>query len=147
MLAKARDALRSGCLFATFVPEPDYKKSSNPDLHSAPDWWLWRVSRWGTRSECCPDGWSDHDPGDGSIILAYDTAWSPPIPFYVALVEQCFEVRAFYLEPGMAFCGRFTGKDGDEQFDLPETATLCVERIPGEIRDVFGLPESHYDES
>jgi hypothetical protein len=153
MLEKAGDALRSGRLFATFLPEPDPSTRPVPtgtnektrqrlQAIAACDW---RLRHWGTKWDCGPDGCFVHESDDGSLTCSFDTAWSPPVPFYRTLVELGYEVQACYHEPGMAFCGRFTNEGDDEYHEMPDTPALCVELIPADIRDVFNLPEDYYD--
>ena len=83
----------------------------------------------------------------GTVSLVLDSAWSPPAPFYRTMLDLGYDVRAYYFEPGMAFCGRFTNEGDDEYQEMPDTPALCVELIPADIREVFNLPEDYYDES
>jgi hypothetical protein len=63
-----------------------------------------------------------HDKG---VVLSFDTAWSPPIEFYIFMKGQGFHIRASYFEPGMGFCGDWIdGRDNyydGEWRDFPDT--------------------------
>ena len=45
--------------------------------------------------------------------IEFETAWSPPKPFYEHLVKAGFNVRGSYWEPLMGFGGIFFDQDGD----------------------------------
>lgn len=105
----------------------------------------WRPRQWETKWDCGPDGCFVDESDDGSLTCSFDTAWSPPVPFYRTLVELGYDVRAYYHEPGMAFCGRFSNEGDDEYQEMPDTEALCVERIPEGIREAFDLPGVYYD--
>ena len=46
------------------------------------------------------------------LDLHFESEWGPPFALYKYLVENGWEVRAYYYEEGMQFCGKFeNGKD------------------------------------
>jgi hypothetical protein len=102
----------------------------------AKDWYDWNVQNWGTKWDVtanedmeCVDAMEDY------VRLAFDSAWSPPIEFFAKMSEELdFEIEAFYWEPGMDFCGRWTTESGDESYE--------GEDIPSEIDEVFGISEA-----
>lgn len=105
-----------------FVPEPNY------DDEGA--WYWWRVNNWGTKWDVSlyNHDWID----DTTVVIGFDTAWSPPIQTFEAMEEQDIIVEATYYEPGMCFVGRF-GSGGDrEHYDYAEIED------PQELRDYIG---------
>jgi hypothetical protein len=66
-------------------------------------WYSWNCDNWGTK-------WDGNEVMIGScdgecIELHFDSAWSPPITLYEYLVENGWEVKGYYYEEGMQFCG------------------------------------------
>ncbi len=89
------------------------------------------VEKWGTKwdvvGECDPVILGD------SVTFIFDSAWAPPIAVYDALVNRGFGVEAFYLEPGMGYCGIY--RDGDDEC----TEYSSYEEIPEEIVEHFDI--------
>jgi hypothetical protein len=80
------------------------------------NWFSWNSDNWGTK-------WDANEvmigSSDGECIeLHFDSAWSPPISLYEYLVENGWEVRAYYYEEGMQFCGQFVD-DEDSSYEVP----------------------------
>jgi hypothetical protein len=89
--------------FQAFVPMP-------PNLGNG--WYDWRVANWGTKWDVEVH---DAEIGPGQIRMAFSTAWAPPEPF-VEAVSEMFPGLTFHLEheePGMAFKGHLTVRDGE----------------------------------
>ena len=66
-------------------------------------WYSWNCDNWGTKWDA-----DNLEVGscDGECIeLHFESAWSPPIALYEYLVENGWEVKAYYYEEGMQFCG------------------------------------------
>jgi hypothetical protein len=81
------------------------------------NWWGWRVSHWGTKWDVGgEDAFCERMvTADNTVVLSFDSAWSPPIAFYSFMKsEHGFDIRASYWEPGMAFCGDWI--DGMDNF-------------------------------
>ena len=80
-----------------------------------------------------------------TLTASFDSAWSPPIEAYGRLLELGFEIEAFYNEPGMAFCGKYTGAGNDEYDYNVEyagyTSKNVREHVGEEIDDYFGISE------
>jgi len=74
-------------------------------------WYSWRIINWGTK-------WDVEDKliKDQANLLKYefDSAWSPPIKWVRTISGQYPELsfRLEYDEPGMAFNGHYSCKDG-----------------------------------
>jgi hypothetical protein len=101
-------------LFSVFFPRP---------LEKEEDWHDWNVLNWGTKWDV-PLNQVECSRTDATVLtLNFHTAWAPPVEFYRHIAENNgFYVEAAYLEPGMAFCGRYCSEaDVDTHYDLPET--------------------------
>lgn len=148
MLQKACDAWNEGKFLSTMVPEPDYtttevKKTfgegvANPE--SA--WWDWRVQNWGTKWDI---GYhSDYDNKavieNGSFLVFFDSAWSPPVEAYRYLEDLGFEITATYYEGGCAFVGSYAN-GGDECYSIPNTYEEIKAEIPDWLDNEYGISE------
>jgi hypothetical protein len=90
---------------------------------------------------------------DNSIVMHFDSAWSPPIAMYEYLNEEGWEVSAYYHEPGMGFAGRYDNGD-DEYFEFDFTDRQSIEDLPEDIldftnamEDLERYEEEQYEES
>jgi hypothetical protein len=151
--------------FGTILPEPDYtttpvkKTFPQVDLQYATteeekakvleptinesNWWDWRVQHWGTKWEIES---ADRPPyrNGNDLYVSFDTAWSPPIGIYEALVEQGYSVSAKYYEGGCAFCGAWT--DGfDDFYNIEGKYDWIIKNIPKEIDEEFCISENTLD--
>lgn len=111
----------------------------------------WSVSNWGTKWDISPHDWERED--DNTIVMHFDSAWSPPITIYEFLQENGWSVRAYYHEPGMAFVGRYEDGD-DEYYEYDITDREICENLPEDILDFSGImddveryEEEQYEES
>jgi hypothetical protein len=92
----------------------------------------WSVSNWGTKWDISPMDWERED--DNTIVMHFDSAWSPPTIIYDYLTEEGWSVRAYYHEPGMGFAGRY--EDGsDDYYEYDYTDRETVENLPEDILD------------
>jgi len=124
-LQKFVDAYNSGETCQSFIPRPE--SINNSDAFAADGWYTWNVNHWGTKWDFGKD--TVDDPvaiEDGLVDISFETAWSPPIPFYDYLVDLGYNVDATYYEPGMGFCGIYYNGDddyvdyGDSKDDIPD---------------------------
>ena len=117
-------------------------EQQNREEHGYANWYDWRVDKWGTKWDVGDKhnspGYTD---GDTMIEFGFDSAWSPPIGFYEKMEELGFAVDAYYYEPGMAFCGRFT-KGINDDYEIAGNADWVDENIPDEINTVFAISEN-----
>lgn len=114
-------------LFKEFRPTP-------PDLLESEGWYDWNVENWGTKWDVTNEG-AEIWQSEGSVSIAFDSAWAPPIEFYSFMEDLDFEVTAYYWEPGMDFCGIYSeGWD-----DLYEG----TDGIPDDLDSAFGISESN----
>ena len=74
------------------------------------------------------------------MSASFDTAWSPPIPFYEKLQDLGFVVKGYYFESGMGYCGVWD--DGDDQYyDIQGNSEWVMENIPSDIDLQFCISE------
>jgi len=106
----------------------------------------WSCENWGTKWDVSMHDWERED--DNTIVMHFDTAWSPPIALYDFLNENGWNVRALYHEPGMGFAGRF--EDGyDDYYEFDYTNREEIENLPEDIADfanVWDELERHEEE-
>lgn len=64
-------------------------------------WYDWSIANWGTKWNVNPSSVHLEDDDPQYIRILFDTAWSPPQPWVLALREAFPDVRisAFYDEP------------------------------------------------
>ena len=77
---------------------------------------------------------------DGKTVsFTFDTAWAPPTEWYDNI--DGFLIEAYYYEPGVGFCGKWTSEDGDDQYEVSFEDDIedIEERIPSDILDEFGI--------
>jgi hypothetical protein len=106
----------------------------------------WSCENWGTKWDVSMHDWERED--DNTIVMHFDTAWSPPSALYDFLNENGWNVRALYHEPGMGFAGRF--EDGyDDYYEFDYTNREEIENLPEDIADfanVWDELERHEEE-
>jgi hypothetical protein len=111
---------------AEYPPLPGCEKSDR-------DWYMWRVTNWGTKwdadevtveeldpEQAWHDEQSDGDGVDGqlrSVGFTFDTAWGPPREWVVAASAQFprLRFRLTYWEPCMEFHGYLNAHAGEVQ--------------------------------
>ena len=116
MLQKAADGYNGEGLFKTFLPTP-------PELLEGEGWYDWNLENWGTKWDVERGFDSPAAIKFDQLSLSFNTAWSPPIQFYEHLETLGFEVDAFYYEPSMDFCGRYSEGEDDYYegtYDIPQ---------------------------
>ena len=74
--------------------------------------------------------------------MYFDSAWSPPTEAYHTLVDEGWDVVAFYEEPGMGFCGKFdNGDDNTYEYDFENEDWR--DDIPEDVQEFAGLEDSY----
>ena len=114
----------------------------NKELYGHTDWYSFQTSNWGTKWDCGGDSQADVSDDGLSMNASFDSAWSPPTGVYDALVEQGYQVRAYYYESGMAFCGIW--EDGsDDYYEIGDMSADQVEdTIPSDLDEMFCISET-----
>jgi hypothetical protein len=151
MIQRAAKSLQEGKFLQEFIPCPkeltetvaqfgtnDHEKA-NREKYGYGSWYDFNIANWGTKWDVSSDNVEIVDAN--TVTAGFDSAWSPPTNAYEQLLEQGFEIEAFYYEPGMAFVGKWA--DGvDEYYELSgEDSTTVRESIGEELDDYFCISE------
>ena len=136
-LTELVDAYKRGELMEHYLPSP---KDDMGVLDE--EWYDWRVTNWGTKW----DVGGEHAfcermvTADNTVVLSFDSAWSPPIAFYSFMkIEHGFDIRASYFEPGMCFCGDWIdGMDNYYEGDWRD--------FPDHLIQEYNMEEFHEEE-
>jgi hypothetical protein len=123
--------------------ELETQEKRNLEKHGYSTWYDFCVNEWGTKWDVGGDG-MEVDPStvQNDVTLSFDSAWSPPCNVYEKMVEQGYSVRAYYSEPGMAYCGVWYDGD-DNYFEIGGlTAEQVREEIPEDLDECMGISES-----
>ena len=146
MIDRAYNALLNEKFLQEFLPLPNFDElaQENQQYHDATTSNLWCVDNWGTKWDV-GDGDCTEREDANTIHASFDSAWSPPCQAYEYLVKLGFEITAYYDEPGVGFCGKWTGNaDGFEddyrEYD-GETSETVRKVIGEELDDYFGVSE------
>ena len=156
MIQRAKNAYENDGFLNEFIPIPkelqitaspatqdeELQKiyASNKEKYGYDNWYDFCVGEWGTKWDVNGDGRSAILEGD-TLILSFDTAWSPPIEAYKKLENMGFEVWALYYESGMMFCGSY-GQGSDEFYDIDAGSEWVKENIPRYLDEEFCISES-----
>jgi hypothetical protein len=125
----------------------ELREKSNLDKYGYRHWYDFCVAEWGTKwdvggEDTYVEVTENLETGKWILNFSFDSAWSPPIEIYEALAELEHEVEAYYYEPGMAFCGKFTNAAGDEYYEITGDSDWVVAHIPEDIDVSMGISES-----
>jgi hypothetical protein len=115
------------------------KEESQPFNHLRPrpaseedNWYSWNCDNWGCKWDVTMHDWERED--DNTIVMHFDSPWSPPTTLYEYLETEGWTVRAMYHEPGMGFAGRF--ENGfDDYYEMDWTDRASIEDLPEDILD------------
>ena len=82
------------------------------------DWHSWCCGNWGCKWDIKPWGakcFGDTEDDETTLVLDYDSAWSPNIDWLIEVGEKYPHLRFYldYYEPGMNFDGGATVEDGE----------------------------------
>lgn len=129
--------------------ELEAQEASNLEKHGYANWYDFCVNRWGTKWDVGGDGHKiELEEGQDNTTLDFDSAWSPPLGVYEALMDQGFRVRAYYYECGMGFAGIFD-ENGDDYYEVGGmSSTEVADTLPGVLDEMFGISEcmAEYEE-
>ena len=93
-------------LCQTLIPMPqELEDTEGFDENGASGWYAWRLKNWGTKWDIYSASCERMDAN--TLVMSFDTAWSPPIPVYDKLVDMGFEVNARYLDEGWLYVGEY----------------------------------------
>ena len=117
------------------------KEKSNREKYGYANWYDFCVNEWGTKWDVDAYEGEDVKVEDGKLSFGFDSAWAPPINLYEKMFEQGYNLKAFYWEPGMCFCGKFDA-DGDDYYDYSNMkAAELREEIDPELDEVMAITE------
>jgi hypothetical protein len=151
MIERAAKALQEGTFLQEFIPCPkeltetvaqfgtnDHEKA-NREKYGYGSWYDFNIANWGTKWDVNSDNVEIVDAN--TVTAGFDSAWSPPINAYEQLLEQGFEIEAFYYEPGMQFVGKWA--DGIDKFYFlgGEDSSTVRASIGEELDDYFCISE------
>ena len=98
-------------LCQTLIPMlEELEGTSGFDEDGASGWYAWRLDNWGTKWDIYEAHCDRMDAN--TLVLAFFTAWSPPIGVFHKLVDMGFDINAQYFDEGWLFIGQFTADDG-----------------------------------
>jgi hypothetical protein len=116
----------------------------NLETHGYGNWYDFCVNEWGTKWDVDPYNPIELDPEwdkNNKVTFGFDSAWSPPLGVYEALVEQGFSVRGYYYEGGMNFAGIW--EDGvDDFYEIPGNSADAADELPSVLDEMFCISES-----
>ena len=160
-IAAMAEAMREGKFLSHVIPVPEdlqitagflghntpeqaeleAKEQANLQKYGVKNWYDFCVNRWGTKWDVDCDG-IDVSADGTTVTAGFESAWAPPMGIYEMLVDEGYEVVAYYYEPGMAFVGKFDNGD-DECYDYGgHNSTTVVDAIGEELDEMFGISES-----
>jgi len=120
----------------------EQKELDNKIAHGYKNWYDFCVNEWGTKWDVGGDDSMVTKLDSNSVRMSFDSAWAPPTAAYERLLDLGFGVKAYYYEPGMAFCGVFDA-DGDEGYDLSDmTSDQVKDEIPEDLDEMFAISET-----
>lgn len=127
--------------------ELERKTKENIEKYGAGNWYDFCTSRWGTKWDVDAYDPEDVKIVDNTVEFGFDSAWSPPMGIYEAMVEQGYTVEATYYEPGMGYVGRCDGSPDfgftDDCYDLGGLKSKDVaDAIGEELDEEYGISES-----
>lgn len=90
------------------------KQKANLEKYGYPTWYEFANAEWGTKWDAEYD---THEKRGDSLVIWFNTAWSPPMGIYMKLIKLGFKVEATYCEGGIGYAGVF--KDGvDDEHEV-----------------------------
>lgn len=100
----------------------DEREAANIEKYGFAHWYDFQVARWGTK-------WNAYEitlliDKPDTLLIDFDTAWSPPEGIYRTLHAQGFDVEATFCESGADYIGYW--KNGTDQTDALSVAVPQV---------------------
>jgi hypothetical protein len=116
----------------------EQKEAANLERYGYKNWYDFCVNEWGTKWDVDVD-----EPVElaDSITINFDSAWSPPLGVYEALLERGYTVEAYFYESGMGFAGIWDNGDLSE-YAISGTAAAVEQSIPSDLDEMFCISEN-----
>jgi hypothetical protein len=122
--------------------ELERRTKENLEKYGAGNWYDFCVSRWGTKWDVTDECGVDITNDGRTMSASFESAWSPPCGVYEELVDQGYEVIAYYYEPGMGYVGKWEdGIDDCHEYGSENSKTVR-DAIGEELDDYWGISES-----
>lgn len=131
MIERAKTAYQAGRFLQEFIPFPNGEWDYN-----------WCVNTWGTKWDVGGEDAHMVEQDANGVVFNFDSAWAPPTSAYEQLMEQGFEIIAYYYEPGMAFCGKWENGDDDYYEYGGMTSDEIADTLPDDLDETFGISEA-----
>ena len=154
MIERAAKAFQEGRFLQEFIPCPqelidtvsgsvpeqealEAKQAANREKYGYTTWYEHNINEWGTKWDVNSDNVEIEDAN--TVTAGFESAWSPPTEAYTKLMEQGFEILAYYYEPGMAFAGRW--EDGcDDYYEYGGmTSEQIADELPDDLDEMFDI--------
>lgn len=136
MIKRVAKSFKKGAFLQEFIPVPKEllkteaiifsedkkqkeKEKENIAKYGFANWYSFCLAKWGTKWDVGGEYATIEKESANELFLSFDSAWSPPIDAYNALIEMGFEIEATYYEPGCYFIGEYeNGEDHCYQIDV-----------------------------
>ena len=161
-IARARAAAEKDGLLNEFIPVPkdlketiagsfgdteeqkqlEIQEAYNIKNYGYSNWYDFCVNEWGTKWDVESYEGENTQVEQGVLQFGFDSAWSPPIGIYEELIQQGYDVRAYYYEPGMGYVGKWDNGIDDCIEYSNETSATVRDVIGDELDDMYGISES-----
>jgi len=160
-IAALADAMKEGRFLNHIIPVPEALTQEGSATHGGPDaerydeiradnlekhgyanWYDFCVDRWGTKWDVDCSGTIEVSEDGLTVNASFDSAWAPPCGVYEAMVEDGYEVEAYYYEPGMCFVGKWdNGIDDCYEYGGYDSNTVR-DYIGEDLDDYFCISEN-----
>lgn len=82
--------------------------------HGSKDWYDWNISNWGCKWDANEPHSLDVDLNNGTTVVYFETAWSPPTEWVLALTKKYprLRIKMRVTEESDAYIGVITAYDG-----------------------------------
>jgi hypothetical protein len=122
--------------------ELEAQEQANLETHGYATWYDFCVNEWSTKWDVDSYEGENTQVENGVLEFGFDSAWSPPIGIYEALVDQGYAVIAYYNEPGMGFVGKWDNGVDDCVEYHGQTSDTVRDYIGEELDDMYAISES-----
>ena len=160
MIERATIAFKQGRLLEEFIPIPkslhivagrvgdsqeqealEAQEKLNEAQHGYKNWYDFCTNEWGTKWDVGGEDCYIDKTDPNSVNMGFDSAWAPPLAAYEKLLDQGFEVVAYYYEPGMCFAGIYD-ENGDDFYNIEGSSESVRENIPQRLDEMFNISEN-----
>jgi hypothetical protein len=138
----------AGCAGPAGSPEQitlEAQEQQNIQLYGARNWYEWQVGHWGTKWDVGREKDAPRRqalrPTATRVNLRFDSAWSPPVEFFEYMRQsRGFNVKAYFFEPGLNFCGIYDN-GAIQEYEIPDTVAAVESTLPRDLVTMFNIDE------